>query len=327
MKKILSVLLIAALILSFAACKGKDNEKDKKGSSKEKTEYVTDEKGKEVTNDNGEKIPVPSKDKDTKKEPASVDSVEKDPEETKESDINDDITIPDGTVIEPNPDPEVEDPDDEYYDGYVIYEDEEGNTHTETYIEPEKEILDEGGTEENLWSDKIPSDVPKFTNYKEMDPLTYQAYDEYDYWSTGFTCTEEDYDAYLNLLSENGFKESNDIDAVWGNGNIYVDVWDDSLDGQFWFSLEVYKYKDLGIPSEFFAFETDYSIYEAFTADDCIEVYYECGTDFTSDADAYLETLAANGFTVDGTRATKKVNGKNYTCVVDYDEDSIVYYF
>lgn len=308
MKKIILIALTAALLLSLSACKGKDEKKD---GTETNVKYVdvTNADGTPVTDENGNTVTE-----------AIVETVSSESDTADEGEVS---VIPDGTVIEPNADPVDPDDPDEYADGYIQQTDEAGETYYEPVVMPEQEEISQGGAENVEWPSELPTEIPQFTKYTEMDRVTFEDYGDYGFWSTGFTTTEENYDEYIALLESNGFVKSDRIFAVWGKGNVTIDLSPENDGDSFWTNFEITKVNDFTVPADFYAFETDQAIYSLETDDGYISVDYECGSDFNADADAYLETLAANGFTVNGDTATKG----NYVCTINRTYTTVTYTF
>lgn len=307
MKKILLIALTAALILSLSACKGKDEKKDSADTTVKYVD-VTNADGTPVTDENGNTVTE-----------AVVETVSPESDPATEGDT----TMPEGTVIEPNADPVDPDDPDEYADGYIQQTDEAGETYYEPVVMPEQEEISQGGTGNVAWPSELPTEIPQFTNYTEMDRVTFEDYGTYGFWSTGFTTTEESYDEYIALIESKGFVKSDRIYGVWGKGNITIDLSTENIDDYFWTNFEICKINDFTVPSDFYAFETDQAIYGIEIEDGYIDIDYECGSDFDADADAYLETLAANGFTVSGDTATKG----NFVCTIDRSYTKVTYEF
>lgn len=187
---------------------------------------------------------------------------------------------------------------------------------------PEKQLINYGGTNVS-WPSEFPTEIPEFTKYIEMDPVFYLDDLYYDFWSTGFTTTEQDYNNYIALIESKGFKKCDYIYGIWGKGNITIDLTTEDMNDTLWMNFEISKIKNISIPTVFPEFQTDFAIYNADGTNDGIRIQYACGTDFDSDADRYLKALEANGFTVNGDRAEKN----NHSCVIDRKDRSIFYEF
>lgn len=315
MKKLLFTTLIIALLLSATACGGDDAEK-KKNNAKDttaKVEVVTDDKGAAVTDDNGDAVT---------KEPKETDKTKNE----KETEAAKDSTV-DGTVITPNQgDPE----EDEQpgIQGAVIYEeDEEGNTVIVQDTLPEQITIAEGGKEKGLWPDAVPDAVPEFTDYDEMFRATFEDYVEagIKWWSLTFESSEAACDNYKATLEKAGFVKGTKDVFTYGKGKNLVEIYPEDADGEFYISIDIYELTPPTIPNVFIPFETNYVVYFSEDYDNTITVEYDCGEGFAEDAKAYLETLAANGFSVNANTATITKGGKTYSCTIDVEETTLTY--
>lgn len=206
----------------------------------------------------------------------------------------------------------------------VIYDDD---------IYEELKRISEGGSDAGLWpADSLPSGIPAFEAYSNMDPVNYQKSGAQELWGLGFDTTAEEIDSYYNLLKENGFRQSSKVTSFWGNGEVVLDMeTENNGDGIIWLSIDVYKSAAIEFPEnlkgKFPEFKTDSSVWYWTSDSNTLEVAYACGTDFKADLNTYKEALKNDGFTVEDAVAKKEIDGKTYT--VDYPdgqyEDTITY--
>ncbi len=215
-------------------------------------------------------------------------------------------------------------------DGYVIEgsngSEADGTDDPDAVIVPDDtvktETISEGGTEEGLWPEEnIPQDIPAYENYTEMYPVTYTDNDTAEEWYLSFDSTEKDYEAWINKLKSEGYKESDTIVGFWGNGEQILNLYTEEVDGEFCVSIDIFKSKPVEYPdvvsSVFPRFtDTDSTLYGWYVKEgepNLLSIAYACGDNFNTDLTLYKQKLSDAGFTVTEDSATKEVNGKTYT--------------
>lgn len=185
-------------------------------------------------------------------------------------------------------------------------------------------VISEGGTEPGLWpTDALPSGIPPFTEYTEMQKVSYQDDGSVETWGLGFITTRESYESWLNQLIASGFKQSSKITGLWGNGEVYLDIYTEN-DDTFYLSIDISRSLPVQYPEGFF------NVYSQFTTDATLRYYsiknganegeqilefnYICPSDFSSDIQNYKTLLAENGFEIGESEATKQIDGRTFRC-------------
>lgn len=289
MKKFLLILCTLALLLTMTACKGKDSKK--KNPAKDSATIETYADGTPVeTDENGT------------------------PVET-ETDIDGNVILP---VI-----PDVD--ENNGIQGGVQYIDEDGNVINSDTL-PEMEVISDGGTEKNLWPSEIPAVFPRFTEYSEMYTATYEDYTHQGlkWWSVSYDTTEAACDNYKEALEAAGFVKGDKDVYTWGKDNYLIEVYPEDADVYF-VTLDIYEIMPPFIHPIFPEFQTDYAYYLIDSTQTEIMIEYDCGTNFRSDAEAYIEALKESGFSVEGTTATKEADGYTYICDIIIEDQTIYY--
>lgn len=234
----------------------------------------------------------------------------------------------DGTVIDPIPGT-VDNSDDNNGDG--------NNKNNTPTVTPDTdvsspEIITPGGTEPGLWpNESIPEDVPAYEDYSQMYNVTHDEHEESEEWYLSFDSTEKDFEAYLDKLRSEGYKESSKIYGFWGNGEQILNIFTEEVDGEFCVSIDIFKSKPVVYPDEvknnFPEFTvSDSTLYGWYVVEGSpkkLSVSYACGENFAQDLSAYKTKLSEAGFTVTENQATLEKNGKTYT--VRYGDDLDAY--
>ena len=222
--------------------------------------------------------------------------------------------ISDGYIVEPTP----VDPDSDTVDGTDNTDDE---TRTPDPI-MEPDIISPGGTEAGLWPEEdIPASVPAYEDYTQMYQVTHNASETSEEWYLSFDSTEADYEAWLEKLKAEGYRESDKIVGFWGNGEQILNLYTEEYDGEFCVSIDIFKSNPIEYPEavsnvfpEFSA--TDSTLYGWYITEDepkILSVSYACGSNFAAELATYKQQLTDAGFTVTDSEATKVVDGKTYT--------------
>lgn len=349
MKRFLLILCACAVILTFGACKKKNNTEapDETGEAIETSDVIADDTDKsDETKKSTDSETGNGSDTEEAADDTSDGSGNSNTSDTtgtndsKDTSGTADTTEPDDSSVT-NETTEPDDPGDEK----DTEKDTDNTKDTETPVADMgvdiPEVVTPGGTEPGLWpADSIPSDVPAYDVYSEMYTVTHDEHEESEEWYLSFDSTEEAYEDYLEKLADAGYIESDKIVGFWGNGNQILNLFTEDVDGEFCVSIDIFKSKPVNYPKEVLKVFPEFKVSDStlygwyvLEEEDCntLSVSYACGKDFFLDLSTYKQQLSDAGFTVTEDEATIEKDGKTYIVRygdnLDAYEDSLEYVY